>query len=50
MDRFIHEANIAHYRALLADPNVIKDQVRNKELLRLLAAEIAKDVKPPERD
>lgn len=50
MDHFIHGANIAHYRTLLGDPNVAKDQVRHKELLRLLAAEIAKDVQPPGKD
>jgi hypothetical protein len=43
MERFVHRENIAHYQRLLADPNVTKDQVRHAELLRLLAAELAKD-------
>jgi hypothetical protein len=47
MERFIHRENIAHYQRLLADPNVVEDQVRHAELLRLLAAEVAKDKKSP---
>ncbi len=43
MERFVRRENIAHYERLLADPNVTKDQVRHVELLRLLAAELAKD-------
>jgi len=42
MDRFICDENIARYRKLLADPNVGNDKVRHAELLRQLAAEIAK--------
>jgi hypothetical protein len=47
MERYAHRENIAHYERLLADPNVTKDQVRHAELLRLLAAELAKDKPPP---
>jgi hypothetical protein len=47
MERFIHRENIEHYQRLLADPNVAKDRVRHAELLRLLAAEVAKDEKSP---
>ena len=47
MDRFIHCENIAHYRRLLAEVNVKADGIRHKEITRLLAAEIAKDVAPP---
>lgn len=46
MDNFIHRENIAHYRRLLAEPGVMNDMVRQGELTRLLAAEIAKDVTP----
>ena len=46
MERFVHRENIANYQRLLANPNVAKDQVRHAELLRLLAAEVAKDDKP----
>jgi hypothetical protein len=45
MERYIHRENIAHYKRLLAEPHVLKDQVRHKELLRLLAEEVAKDAK-----
>jgi hypothetical protein len=48
MERFIHDANMAHYRRLIAeserDPK--RDEVRHKMLLTLLAEEIAKDKKP----
>ena len=48
MERFIHEQNLAHYRRLLAEANVMDDVVRHKWLLKLLAAEEAKDKKLPE--
>jgi hypothetical protein len=48
VERFVHRENIAHYQRLLADPNVAKDKVRHAELLRLLADELAKDMKRPE--
>lgn len=41
MDRFIHRENLALYRRLLADPNVMGDQVRHHVLLQLLADEEA---------
>jgi hypothetical protein len=48
VERFIHEQNLAHYRRLLAEANVMDDVVRHKWLLKLLAAEEAKDKKLPE--
>ena len=41
---------IARYRLLLvkSDLAVPKDDIRHKELLKLLADELAKDMKPPE--
>ena len=47
MDRFIHHENLAHFRRLLAEIDVATDQVRHKELKRLLAAELAKGGVPP---
>jgi hypothetical protein len=47
MERYAHRENIALYQRLLAETNITKDQIRHAELLRLLAAEIAKDEKPP---
>jgi hypothetical protein len=47
MERYAHRENIALYQRLLAETNVTSDQVRHAELLRLLAAELAKDEKPP---
>ena len=49
MERFVHDANIEHYRRLISesecDPS--RDQQRHEMLLRLLAEEEAKDKKPP---
>ena len=45
MERFVHQQNLEHYRRLLAETNVADDKVRHAELLKLLAAEIAKDAK-----
>ncbi len=42
MDRFIHRENLAHYRRLLAEPNVANDRGRRDVLLKLLADEEAK--------
>ena len=47
MDRYVHRENIAHYRRLLAEPDVANDQVRHKLLIRLLADEEAKETKSP---
>jgi hypothetical protein len=48
MERFVHDANIAHYRKLIfeseLDPS--RDENRHKMLLRLFAEEKAKDFKP----
>jgi len=45
MDRFIHEQNLALFRFQIAQSElgVPRDQVRHDQLLRLLAAEEAKD-------
>jgi hypothetical protein len=47
MDHFIHRENLAHYRRLLAEPNVTKDPVRHERLNQLLAKEIAKGATSP---
>ena len=44
MDHFIRRENIAHYRRLLAEPNVASDPVRHQLLVRMLAAEEAKQI------
>jgi hypothetical protein len=48
MERFVHNADIEHYRRLIAesefDPS--RDEDRHKMLLTLLAEEVAKDNKP----
>ena len=48
MEHFVHNANIEHYRRLIAesefDPS--RDEDRHKMLLALLAEEVAKDKKP----
>jgi hypothetical protein len=46
MERFIHQQNLELYRKLLADPND-KDEGRRQMLMKLLAAEKAKDRQPP---
>ena len=48
MERFVHNANIAHYRRLIADSELdpARDEDRHKMLLTLLAEEVAKDSKP----
>ena len=46
MERFIHQQNLELYRKLLADSND-KDEGRRQMLLKLLAAEKAKDRAPP---
>ena len=45
MERFIHEQNLAHFRRLIAQSDLVvpRNQVRNDQLLRLLADEEAKD-------
>ena len=46
MDRFIHRENLAHYRRLLAEPDVANDQARHKVISQLLADEEAKNAIP----
>lgn len=43
MERFIHRENMAHYRRLLAEPDVADDKARHQVLMRLLADETAKE-------
>jgi hypothetical protein len=49
MERYVHKENIVRYRKLIAisegDPS--RDEVRYQTMLGLLAAELAKDKKPP---
>jgi hypothetical protein len=47
MHRFVHNANIAHYRKLIAESEIdpSRDEKRHKMLLTLLAEEMAKDAK-----
>lgn len=45
MERFVHRENLAHYRRLLAEPDVADDLVRHKVLIRLLADETAREAK-----
>jgi hypothetical protein len=49
MERFIHNANIEHYRRLIAESesNPSRDERRHAMLITLLAEEMAKDRKPP---
>ena len=51
MERYAPLENIAHYRRLIArsarDP--ARDESRHAVLLKLLAAELAKDQTPPKR-
>ena len=48
MERYIHNANIEHYRRLIAESELdaSRDEDRHKMLLTLLADEVAKDKKP----
>ena len=49
MERFIHNANIEHYRRLIAESesNPSRDERRHAMLITFLAEEMAKDRKPP---
>lgn len=48
MERFVHNANIEHYRRLIAESelDLSRDEDRHRMLLTLLAEEVAKDKKP----
>jgi hypothetical protein len=50
MERFIHNANLEHYRRLIAESesNPSRDEKRHAMLLTLLAEEMAKDRKRPD--
>jgi hypothetical protein len=50
MDHFVHAANIALYRKLIAESELdpSRDETRHAMLLTLLAEEIAKEKKPPD--
>jgi hypothetical protein len=45
VERFVHNANVEHYRRLIAESerDTERDEDRHKTLLTLLAEEIAKD-------
>ena len=49
MERFIHNANIEHYRHLIVESerDPARDEQRHAMLLTLLAEEIAKEKRPP---
>ena len=49
MERFIHNANVEHYRRLIAESesNPSRDERRHAMLITLQAEEMAKDRKPP---
>jgi hypothetical protein len=51
MDHFVHAANIALYRKLIAESELdsSRDENRHAMLLTLLAEEMAKDRQPPDR-
>ena len=49
MQKFIHQQNLELYRKLLTDPND-KDKDQRQMLLKLLAAEKAKDRQPPPKN
>ena len=42
MDQFVHRESLAHYRRLLAEPNVTDDPIRRARVNQLLAKEMAK--------
>jgi hypothetical protein len=47
MERFVHTANVEHYRLIAErEPDPSRDEDRHKMLLSLLAEELAKDKKP----
>jgi len=48
VERFVHNANIEHYRRLIAESELdpSRDEDRRKMLLTLLGEELAKDKKP----
>jgi hypothetical protein len=47
MDQFVHRENLAHYRRLLAEPNVTDDPIRHERINQLLAKEMAKGATAP---
>jgi hypothetical protein len=49
MEKLTHQQNLELYRKLLTDPND-KDKDQRQMLLKLLAAEKAKDRRPPPRN
>ena len=48
MQRFIHDANIDHYRKLIVASlaDLSRDEARHKMLLTLLAEELTQDKRP----
>jgi hypothetical protein len=51
MDRFIHQQKLENYRQLIGECEnaVTKNEIQHRWLIKLLAEEEAKDIKPPER-
>lgn len=47
MDRFVHRANLEHFRRLLAQTT---DETQRRKIEKLIAEEEAKDAPPPKRD
>ena len=47
MDRFVHRANLEHFRRLLAQPT---DAAQRRQLEKLIAEEEAKEASPPKQD
>jgi hypothetical protein len=49
MEYFVHQQNLAHYRRLLADTELVtsKDEIRHSMLMRQLAEEEAKELLMP---
>jgi hypothetical protein len=48
MERFVHNANIEHFRRLIAESelDLSRDEDRHRMLLTLLDEEVAKDKRP----
>ena len=46
MERFVHRANLEHFRRLLAQTT---DEAQRRKLEKLIAEEEAKDAQPPSK-
>lgn len=47
MERFVHRANLEHFRRLLSQTS---DEATRRQLEKLIAEEEAKDAPPPKQD